>query len=172
MEILTKDMKIFSYQTSPVSGWEGDDGGFSIELYGNGNVRYCTYKLFDDIQLLEMFKVDRKTVYDVYDIIEKSREELKQVPERLDNGSEDGMLNEFEFWGCERIIATNIREVFLKGMVIANRKYYHKYKENMKHENTVLKVFKEICKKLREKQIHLTLDTCEIWKECRLKVTW
>ena len=29
MATLTKEMKIFSYQTSPVVGWEGEDGGFS-----------------------------------------------------------------------------------------------------------------------------------------------
>ena len=44
MATLTKEMKIFSYQTSPVVGWEGEYGGFSLELFGNGNLRYCTYK--------------------------------------------------------------------------------------------------------------------------------
>ena len=36
MATLTKEMKIFSYQTSPVVGWEGEYGGFSLELFGNG----------------------------------------------------------------------------------------------------------------------------------------
>lgn len=172
METLTKDMIVFSYQTGPVSGWEGDDGGFSIELYGNGNLRYCTYKLFDSIQLLQMFKVDRKTVYAVYDIIEKSREQLEKIPDRLDNGSKDGVLNEFQFRGCERITATNIREEFIKGIMLVNPAYYKDYKENMRHENTVLKVFKEICRTLKGAQVELSLDTCEIWQDCKLKVTW
>ena len=172
METLTKDMIVFSYQTGPVSGWEGDDGGFSVELFGNGNLRYCTYKLFDDIQLMQMFKIDRKSVYAVYDIIEKAREQLKQIPDRLDNGSKDGVLNEFQFWGCERITATNIREEFIKGVMLMNRAYYQEYKQNMQYENTVLKVFKEICKVLKAAEVNLTLEACEIWQDCKLKVTW
>ena len=91
MKTLTKDMKIFSYRTEPLNGMEGDDGGFSIELYGNGNLRYCVYRLFDDIRLLQMFKVSKEAVYDIYGIIEKARKRLEQVPQKLDNGSEDGM---------------------------------------------------------------------------------
>ena len=76
MATLTKEMKIFSYQTSPVVGWEGEYGGFSLELFGNGNLRYCTYKLFDDIQLMQMFKVDRDTVYGIYELIQETKEEI------------------------------------------------------------------------------------------------
>lgn len=172
MKTLTKDMLVFAYQTGPVSGWEGDDGGFSVELYGNGNLRYCTYKLFDNIQLLQMFKLDRKTVYAVYDIIEKSREQLEKIPGRLDNGSSDGVMNEFCFLDCDRITAINIREEFIKGICLVNRSYYKEYKQNIKDENTVLKVFKEICKVLKTQSVDLTLESCEIWQDCKLKVTW
>lgn len=172
MESLTKDMKIFSYRTEPVSGWEGDDGGFSLELYGNGNLRYCTYKLFDQIQLMQMFKLDRTTVYAIYHIIEKAKEQLVEMPERLDNGSEDGVTNEFEFYGCGRITAVNIQETFLPGMMIKNYTQYQSNKENMKYENTVLKVFKEICKVLKSAEVSLHLDACEVLKDCKLKVTW
>lgn len=172
MEILTKDMKIFSYRTCPVSGWEGDEGGFSVELYGNGNLRYCTYKLFDNIQLLQMFKLDKKTVYAIYEIIEKAKEQLDKIPERLDNGSEDGVTNEFQFYGCGKITALNIHETFIKGVRLTKHTYYQKYKENMKYENTVLKVFKDICKILRSAEVYLTLETCDIMKNCKLKVTW
>lgn len=172
MEALTKDMKIFSYRTQPVSGWEGDDGGFSLELYGNGNLRYCIYKLFDQIQLMQMFKLNRKTVYAVYHIIEKEKEQLLEIPERLDNGSEDGVTNAFEFYGCGRITAVNIQETFIPGMMIKNHAKYQSYKENMKYENTVLKVFKEICKGLKVEEISLSLDACEVLKDCKLKVTW
>ena len=79
MKTLTKDMKIFSYRTEPLNGMEGDDGGFSIELYGNGNLRYCIYRLFDDIRLLQMFKVSKEAVYDIYGIIEKATKRLEQL---------------------------------------------------------------------------------------------
>ena len=69
MKTLTKDMKIFLYRTEPLNGLEGDDGGFSIELYGNGNLRYCVYRLFDDIRLLQMFKVSKETVYSIYTVL-------------------------------------------------------------------------------------------------------
>ena len=49
---------------------------------------------------------------------------------------------------------------------------FQKYKENMKHENTVLGVFKEICKVLKETGVELSLESCEVWKDCKLKVTW
>lgn len=172
MEALTRDMKIFSYRTEPVSGWEGDDGGFSIELYGNGNLRYCVYRLFDNIQLMQMFKLDRNTVYAVYNIIERSREKLRKIPERLDNGSEDGVLNTFQFWKCERITAVNIQETFTKGIMLTDYAYYQEYKENMKHENFVMKVFKDICRILKGAEVNLTLETCEILKDYKLKVTW
>ena len=40
-EELRKEHIVFSYRIGPEMGIEGDDGGFSIELYGNGNLRYC-----------------------------------------------------------------------------------------------------------------------------------
>ena len=63
-----------------VVGWEGEYGGFSLELFGNGNLRYCTYKLFDDIQLMQMFKVDRDTVYGIYELIQETKEEIGEIP--------------------------------------------------------------------------------------------
>lgn len=165
-------MLVFAYKTCPVSGWEGDDGGFSLELYGNGNLKYCTYKLFDNIQLMQMFKLDPETVYTFCDIIEKSGEQLALIPERLDNGSEDGVLNEFQFLGYDRITASNIRESFVKGMRLVKPSYYKEYKDNMEYENALLKIFKEVCKVLKEKDVHLTLDKCEIWLDSKLKVTW
>lgn len=109
MATLTKEMKIFSYQTSPVVGWEGEYGGFSLELFGNGNLRYCTYKLFDDIQLMQMFKVDRDTVYGIYELIQETKEEIGEIPRNLDNGSHEGWINEFHFIGQEKIVARNIK---------------------------------------------------------------
>ena len=63
-----------------------------------GNLRYCVYRLFDDIRLLQMFKVSKETVYSIYGIIEKARKRLEIIPEKLDNGSGDGMLNEVFVW--------------------------------------------------------------------------
>ena len=37
---LNKDMVVFSYHVSPNFGMEGDDGGFLLELRGNGNLKF------------------------------------------------------------------------------------------------------------------------------------
>lgn len=172
METLTKDMKIFSYRVCPACGREGDDGGFSVELYGNGNLRYCVYKFSDEIQLMQMFKLSRETVYAIYHLIETRQSELETMPEYLNNGSYDGEINEFEFFRCGRITAMNIQEVFVKGMILKNYSYYQEFKENMKRENTIMKLFKEICKVLKKTGVHLSLEACEITQDCKLKVTW
>lgn len=172
MKTLTKDMKIFSYRIKPACGMEGEDGGFSIELYGNGNLRYCVYQLFDDIKLLEMFKLDKEAVYAVYRIIDRERRQLDSIPENLNNGSADGVVNEFLFDEFKWITAVNIQETFVKGMILKNYAYYREYKVNMKHENTVLSLFKEICKVLRKAGVELSLESCEIRQDSKLKVTW
>lgn len=151
---------------------EGDDGGFSIELYGNGNLRYCVYQLFDDIRLLEMFKLNKETVYTIYGIIDRERRRLDSIPESLNNGSMDDAVNEFLFDDRKWITAVNIQETFVKGMILKNYAYYREYKTNMKHENIVLSVFKEICKVLRNAGVDLTLESCKIRRDSRLKVTW
>ena len=42
---LNKDMVVFSYHVSPNFGMEGDDGGFLLELRGNGNLKFVAYRL-------------------------------------------------------------------------------------------------------------------------------
>ena len=47
---LNKDIVVFRYHVSPNFGMEGDDGGFSLELRGNGNLKFAAYRLFDEIK--------------------------------------------------------------------------------------------------------------------------
>lgn len=172
METLTREMRIFSYRTSPIVGWEGEDGGFSLELYGNGNLRYCRYKLFDDIRLMQMFKVDRETVYGIYELIEGAKLETRKIPRELNNGSVDGWLNEFYFIGQDRIAARNIKSMIPQLAMLTRHGYYEKYKKNIEYENQLLKLFHEICKILKVQGIELKLDSCRIRKDFKLKVTW
>ncbi|HBA64103.1 MAG TPA: hypothetical protein DCZ20_09635 [Lachnospiraceae bacterium] len=171
-EELHKDIIVFSYQTGPIMGTEGEDGGFSLCLYGNGNLKYCTYRFFEQINLLEMFKMTREETKQIYDIIAESQELLEKIPARLDNGSTDGYSNEFEFLGHERICAWNIRKSFVQGMWLKNRKYYGSYKENMQQENMVLGIFEKICKCLKEQGILLSLTECRMRDDCRMRITW
>lgn len=166
------DTVIFSYRTSPVFGREGDDGGFSVSIHRNGKLQYCTYTLFDNIKLLQLFKMDVRQVRAIYEIIKKGHRRLRDVPERLENGSADGCINEFEFIGHEKIQSLNIQETFVPALMVTNHTYYLEYKENILHENTVMSLFGEICKYLRQQGIRLTLDSCEISKDFALKISW
>ena len=53
---LNKDIVVFRYHVSPNFGMEGDDGGFSLELRGNGNLKFAAYRLFDEIKTMKIFK--------------------------------------------------------------------------------------------------------------------
>ena len=171
-EDLHKDIIVFSYQTGPVMGKEGEDGGFSISLYGNGNLRYCTYRFFEQIRLLEMFKLSRDETKQIYDIIAASQNLLETIPGRLDNGSKDGCSNEFEFLGHEKIRVWNIRWSFVQGVRLYNNSYYKEYQGNMEQENAVLTVFENICKCLKKMGISLSLTECEMQDGCRMRITW
>ncbi len=88
---LRKEHIVFSYRIGPDTGIEGDDGGFSIELYGNGNLRYCRYQLFDEIIGIEMHKLTKEQVKRIYDVIMSYEEKLRQMPTCLECGREKGM---------------------------------------------------------------------------------
>lgn len=77
-EELRKDNIIFSYQTGPTYGAEGADGGFSVTLYGNGNLRYCTYKLMDQISSMQIFKLSKGQTKMVYDVVAPFADELRE----------------------------------------------------------------------------------------------
>ena len=171
-EELRKEHIVFSYQTGPNYGIEGDEGGFSIELYGNGNLRYCTYRLFDQINSLEMFKLTKDQVEQIYNIIKENGERLAGVPVSLDNGREHKNSNEIEFLGHDKIWAWDIRRTFLAVEKIKNYAHYQEYKENMKWENIVCDVFGQICGCLRKFGIILSLDSCALSEDCKIRVTW
>lgn len=171
-EELRKEHTVFSYHTSPNYGIEGDDGGFSIQLYGNGNLRYCTYRLFDQMNSLEMFKLTREQVEQIFYIIQENQKRLAEVPSCLDNGREHKHSNELEFIGHDKIWAWDMKKTFLPVEMLKKPSYYREYKENMKWENTVRDVFDKICACMKNFGIELTQDSCELNDECRIRVTW
>lgn len=171
-EELRKEHMLFAYKTSPDFGIEGDEGGFSIELYGNGNLRYCTYKLFDQMNSLEMFKLTREQVAQIFQIIQENEGRLSEVPVSLDNGREHKNSNEFEFLGHDRIWAWDIRKTFPAVEMIRSYSYYQQYRENMKWENVVWDVFDQICECMKRFGILLTADYCELSEDSKIRVTW
>lgn len=170
-EELRKDNIIFSYQTGPTYGAEGADGGFSVTLYGNGNLRYCTYKLMDQISSMQIFKLSKGQTKMVYDVVAPFADELKKIPAELDNGSVGGEFQDFVFLDWT-IKTCNIQKRHSQMFRQHKLSYYKKYKENIKYEDMILKVFQKICKRFKKQEILLTLHECKMREDFRLKVTW
>ena len=99
-EELRKEHIVFSYRIGPDTGIEGDDGGFSIELYGNGNLRYCRYQLFDEVVGIEMYKLTKEQVRRIYDVIMSYEEKLERIPTCLECGRKKELagIPVFRFW--------------------------------------------------------------------------
>lgn len=173
-EDLNKDIVVFSYQTSPTFGAEGENGGFLLELMGNGNLKFARYKLFDEISHMKVFKLSRRETKEIFDWLNGTEHAWKEIPEELDNETTDrpGNINEFVFLDRKRIRAYNIRKTWIPGEMLKNRAYCRRHKENMKYENQVLYIFDGICRILKKKEILLTLRKCRISENCKVKVTW
>ena len=108
-EELRKEHIVFSYRIGPDTGIEGDDGGFSIELYGNGNLRYCRYQLFDEVVGIEMYKLTKGGGTGIEE--EETDEDLLSYPEtRVTIYNEQGVKVANELLGnrtCQAVIQKN-----------------------------------------------------------------
>lgn len=171
---LNKDIVVFRYHVSPNFGMEGDDGGFSLELRGNGNLKFAAYRLFDEIKTMKIFKLNREETKEIFDILKETEKIWGKIPESLDNHLNDGPgnINEFIFLDEKKIQARNIRKTWLPGEAIRGGKYYKRFKNVMKYENQILQIFEGISKVLKKKDIHLSLDQCRIHDRCKVKITW
>ncbi len=171
-EELRKEHIVFFYRTGPDMGIEGDDGGFSIELYGNGNLRYCRYKLFDEVTGIEMFKLTKGQVHRIFDAIEAYKDKLEGIPPCLECGKERNNSNEFQFLDYGRIWAWDLEKHSMPMERIRNKARYDEYKDNMKFENVVWEVFGKVCAGLKKAGITLTLESCELSEDCKIRVIW
>lgn len=171
-EELRKEHIVFSYRIGPEMGIEGDDGGFSIELYGNGNLRYCRYKLFDEIIGIEMYKMTKEQVRRIYDVMNSYQEKLKEIPSNLECGREKTNAQEFQFLDYGKIWTWDLERHILPLEMIKNKERYAAYKENMRYENVVWDVFMRLCAALKKAGIMLTAESCELSEDCKIRVTW
>lgn len=116
-----------------------------LELRGNGNLRFARYKLFDEISLLKIFKLNREETKEIFDLLDRTEKVWSDIPEELDNHLEciPGYSNEFVFLNWKRIEAHNIKKTWMPGMIIKERKYYKENKENMRYENQVIEILKK-----------------------------
>lgn len=171
-EELRKEHKIFAYHVSPSYGIEGDEGGFSIEIYGNGNLRYCTYKLFEEINTLEMFKLTKEQAYQVFKIMQEYEKKLENIPTYIEDGKEHKNCSEFEFLNCGKIYTGDVLKTFLPLERLKNREQYKIYKEAMKWNNLLYDIFEKVSACLKKAGIFLAFESCELSEDCKIRVTW
>lgn len=163
---------VFSYQMSPAVGVRGQSGGFSVTLFGNGNLRCCKYLFGEEMDTMHIFKLTKDETKAIYDCMENAKERLTSLPGELDNGSASGDLNEFVFLDYARVKAYNIQPQKTQMLKQKSFSYCKQYWKNMRYEDTVLKIFREICQILRGHRIRLSLKECRMQEDYRLKVTF
>ena len=84
------------------------------------------------------------------------KDDLKKIPSKLNNGTLDGSHDCFQF-GKKKISSWTIHRTDLNEVLQRNPDYYHRYKDNMVYENTILDIYNEIISILNEFKLGLEL---------------
>lgn len=165
---------VFSYHVSPVFGREGDYGGFSLTLYGNGNLKYCRYKLFDKIDGAIYFKLSKETVKEIYDAITAYEDRLRDLPQQLDyeQAKTSGVFQEFCFLDAMSTCTWNAKRHSMVLERMKNKERYRLYHGLYRYENIILELFDQICTVMKKEDITLSLSGCKGKEEFKLKVTF
>lgn len=155
-------MIIFGYMNFPSCGWEDcDDGGFSCVINSERLLEYKTYIFSRKEKDCKTYYISKNTINNIKKIISKNQKIIDRIPEDLDNGSCDGNLNEFVFYN-KRISALNIEPVNANLIKVLNLKYYFEYRNNIRNENNVMKIFDKICGLLKQENIFLSLKSFSV----------
>ncbi|BCZ45778.1 hypothetical protein psyc5s11_18450 [Clostridium gelidum] len=123
----------------------GDDDGFSITIYRNGNLIYREYETESIEVKFKEFALPYNTIKHIYKLIKENN--IEEIPESLDNGSKDGNSNRFVFYNIKRIIAWNIIDEEYKPEML-DKDYLKEYGENYYYECQVMKLFNAITAEL------------------------
>ena len=135
---------LFEYKGTPAFGFFGKYGGYSVTIYDDGDVVRREY-----IFAKENPSVEEKIAYvpeivkELEAVLNQYKENLKLIPDELNNGTLDGSHDCFQF-GTKRISAWTINRTDLEEIRKMNPYYYESYKENMLAENFVLDIYNEI----------------------------
>lgn len=156
---------LFGYSCTPAWGLNGiDPGGFSIEIDRSGLIKYKTY-IFDCIEQKERTaQLSLNTIQKINTILENNAAIIKKIKRYLDNGSCDGVCNQFNFAG-KVITAYNISLSNEESLLKYNFEYYEVYVKNIKQENIVTSIFNiivnELQDELKAEGIELDLFGCK-----------
>jgi len=157
-----KEKMIFRYSCTPSCGCFGvSDGGFSIELYTDGEFVYKTYIFdYEEKQKIKL-KLPINIAKEIMQELVANQSRLDSIPNRLDNGSFDGSCNWFVFFNKE-IIDYNIQFNNEEEIKKYNPTYFEAYREVIIQENIILEIFDKVVKKLKLANIELTLHSVNI----------
>ena len=156
---------IFSYRMNrPDIDGKQSAAGFSVEIFRDGTIWHKIYMEDGQEQEVLTYTVDKKAVKRIRKLIKDSSSDIRKLPKELDNNASEGNFGTFSFMGKE-IAGRNIQAHDLKKEKKNNIYYYKKYKRNMKHENEVMYLFKQIAKILKEEGIKLKLSEVSAKKE-------
>ena len=135
---------IFEYMSTPSFGCAGMPGGYSICVFKSGDVVQREYVFGDKEPKAEVILATMpELAKTIQTIVSSHSDDLKFIPNNLDNGTLDGSYNCFKFGG-KRISAWTIQRTDLEEIHRRNPRYYEAYKENMIFENLVLDIYDEI----------------------------
>lgn len=141
---------IFEYKTSPSFGYKGMPGGYSVSVYANGSIVERDFWWAIRIPKTEtILSNDPDLAKTIKSIIRRHSEQLKTIPNNLNNGTLDGSHECFRF-GRKRIGTWTIHRTDPLEVQQSNPSYYEEYQENMLFENLVLDIYDEIATEINK----------------------
>lgn len=138
------DDVIFELKTTVAFGLIGKYGGYAVTVYRDGSI---TKKMFlhgkDEPVSDEKLACIPEMAALIEKVIEKHKDELNRIPDKLNNRTLDGSHDCFRF-GEKAISSWTIQRSDLLEVQRFNPSYYAKYEDNMIYENMVLDIYDEI----------------------------
>lgn len=128
-------------------GCAGMPGGTSITVYSNGDIVQGEYYFgVDEPFKKKTLATSSELAKSLQKIITKYADQLKSIPDSLDNGTLDAPGDYFTF-GNKKIVAWNITRL---QRADTYPEYYEVYKDNIAYENEVLDIYDEIAKEINK----------------------
>ena len=141
--------RLFEYRIRPSFGRAGEPGGYSISVYGKGEVIRREYLFGSDHPNSEATVAAMPELAEaVQAIIMRYSETLKTIPNTLDNGSCDGSQIVFVF-GRKTICTWNPVRLDPSALRRNDPEYYERYKDVVEQENIVLDVYEAIAREIK-----------------------
>ena len=144
MDGIYNDDILFELKILALYGACGEYGGYGVTLRMGGELSFSEYMTGKDIPAsIRVIAVDLRMAEEVSEIMDSLKDEIRDIPRKLNNGLCDGTEDIFRF-GRKRICAWNITMTDTEEAREGNPRYLGSYYENMVWENRVLSVYDRI----------------------------